>query len=40
MTAVLSLEVDELAAVVPDLDNPHRVVLRGSQVINLRHDWN
>ena len=38
MAAVAALEVDELAAVVPDLDHGHGVVVWGAQVVDLSHD--
>ena len=35
VAAVAALEVDELAAVVPDLDHGHGVVVRRAQVVHL-----
>ena len=38
VTAVTTLQIDQLAAVVPYLDHGHGVVVGGPEVVGLRHD--
>jgi hypothetical protein len=38
MTTFSSFEIDQLAVVVPNLDNSDGVVLGGAQVVDLSHD--